>query len=150
MKRSLILILALGLVFGSIATAEAGKKKPKRVEREVPGSYTSTGVVAVGLCSQTDGTNCMEIPTAANESYLTAKITDAHGLAVPVAVKADQDGDGSTEVLYGTFCGETTEPIQIDPGAAVVFWIGISSDTAALACPPGTTGTVDVTFSNLP
>lgn len=149
MKRSLILLLALGLVFGSIATAEAGKKK-KRVERQAQGSYTSTGVVAVGLCAQTDGTNCMEIATAANENYLTAKITDSHGLAVPVAVKADQDGDGSTEVLYGTFCGETTEPIQIDPGVPVVFWVGISPDTAALGCPPGTTGTLDATFSNLP
>ncbi|HWC14694.1 MAG TPA: hypothetical protein VG929_08865 [Actinomycetota bacterium] len=153
MKRFLVLFMIMGLVVGSVTTAEAGKKKkkaPKKAERTVEGTYTSTGVIAVGFCSQTDAVNCVEIPSGANESFLTAKVTDAHGLPVPVAVKADLDGDNSSETLYGTFCGETEEPIQIDPGAAIIFWIGISSNTAAMGCPPATTGSIEVTFSNLP
>ena len=154
MKRTLILMMVIGLVFGSIATAEAGKKKkkpaaPVKTERTAQGSYTSTLVIAAGNCTQMDAINCPRIPSGSGETYLTAKITDANGLAVPVAVKADLDGDNATETLYGTFCGETSEPMLIDEGVEVTFWVGISPDTAALVCPPATTGTVDVKFSNM-
>jgi hypothetical protein len=39
MKRLLILFMVFGLVAGSVATAEAKKKKRTRVERTVRGSY---------------------------------------------------------------------------------------------------------------
>jgi hypothetical protein len=81
---------------------------------------------------------------------VTAKVTDSNGLPVPVAVKADLDGDNTTETLYGTFCGETEEPIEVDPGVEVTFWVGITADNAGMGCPPPTTGSVDVVFSNLP
>lgn len=152
MKRFLVMFMILGLIAGSVATAEAGKKKkkPVKVTREAHASYSSTIVVAAGNCTQEDAINCPRIPSGPGEIYLTAKVTDATGQAVPVAVKADLDGDRSTETLYGTFCGETEEPMLIDAGAEITFWIGISSNTAALGCAPGTTGTVDVVFSNMP
>lgn len=62
------------------------------------------------------------------------------------------DGDSTTETTFGSFCGETTEPIQIEPGAAVIFWVG-RADVAILdGCAPGiaTQGTLDVVFSNMP
>ncbi|MGI8775032.1 MAG: hypothetical protein ACR2KQ_08485 [Actinomycetota bacterium] len=154
MKRYLILIMVLGLILGAVSTAEAGKKKKKKkqkkVEREATGTYTSTIVVAVGTCSQQDAVNCVRIPSGPDEKYITATVTDATGQGVPVAVKADLDGDNSTEKLYGTFCGETEEPIEVDPGVEVTFWVGVTADTAALACPPATEGSIDVVFSNLP
>jgi hypothetical protein len=151
MKRFLIMFMVLGLVAGSIATAEAGKKKkPVKTTREAQATYSSTIVVAAGNCTQADAINCPRIPSGPGEIYMTAKVTDATGQAVPVAVKADLDGDNATETLYGTFCGETAEPMLIDAGAEITFWIGISPDTAALGCAPGTTGTVDVVFSNMP
>lgn len=153
MKRLLVLVMIFGLIFGA-ATAEAAKKKkkkkPRKVEREATGTYTSTMVVAVGTCSQTDAVNCVRIPSGLNEEYVTASVKDTNGLPVPVSVKADLDGDNSTETLYGVFCGETEEPIKIDPGVEITFWVGITADSASQGCPPPTSGSIDVTFSNLP
>jgi hypothetical protein len=155
MKRSLVLLLVLGLVAGMMAgPVEAKKKKKKKVikiTREAQGTYLAPASAA-GNCTQTDGVGCMTIASGATENYLTAKITDAHGQPVAVAIKADLNGDAQSETLYGTFCGETAEPIKIDPGAEIIFWIGITPDTAAMGCAPGeaTQGTLDVTFSNLP
>ncbi len=152
MKRLFVLMMVLGLIVGATA-ADAGakkKRKPRKVEREATGTYQSTGLVAVGSCAQTDAINCVRIPAAANERYVTAVVDDDAGQAVPVAVKADLDGDNRTETLYGVFCGETEEPIKIDPGIEVTFWVGITSDNASQGCPPPTSGSIDVTFSNLP
>lgn len=155
MKRILVLLLVLGLVFGAIASAEAGKKKKKKkpikTEREAQGTYVAPATV-VGSCSQTDGIGCMEIATGADEAYLTAKVTDEHGQPVAIRVSADLDGNNSTETTYGDFCGETEEPIQIDPGAAIIFWVGRVDVAATIGCLPGigTQGTLDVVFSNLP
>lgn len=152
MKKVIAAAMVLGMIVGSVGIAEAGKKKkkPVKVTREAQGTYTSTVVVAAGNCTQTDAVNCPRIATGSTESYFTAKVTDASGQAVPVAVKADKDGDGATETLYAAFCGETTEPVAFDPGVELTFWVGISPDTASLGCTPGTQGTVDVVLSNLP
>lgn len=156
MKRILVLVMVLGLVVGSTVTADAGKKKkkktkePEKIERQATGTYQSTGVVAVGSCAQTDAINCVRIPATTEEEYVTAVVNDDTGQAVPVSVKADLDGDRRTETLYGVFCGETEEPIKIDPGVEVTFWVGITADNVALACPPATSGSIDVIFSNLP
>jgi hypothetical protein len=157
MKRSVVLLLVLGLLFGSLVGAADAKKKkkkkppaPVKVTREVQGSYAAPAG-AVGLCSQDDAIGCVVMTSGVEESYLTAKVTDAHGQPVAVAVKSDLDGDNASETLWGTFCGETTEPIQIQPGAEIIFWIGITPDTADDGCSPGegTQGTVDVVFSNM-
>ena len=156
MKKLIALALTAGLVAGAMAMpADAAKKKKKKVvkvTREATGTYQAPTPIAAGLCGQADAVGCVTIPAALGEKYVTAKVTDSHGQPVAVAVKADLDGNGNTEVLYGTFCGETTEPILIDEGATVTFWVGISPDTAALGCAPGTgtQGTVTATFSNLP
>lgn len=154
MKRFLVLLLALGLVFGAVATAEAGKKKkkkPKKVEREAQGTYAAPATI-VGNCTQKDGIGCMTIATGPEELYLTAKVTDAHGQPVSISVEADLDGDMQTETTYGSFCGETAEPIQIDPGASIIFWVGRADVVLLDRCTPGvaTQGTLDVVFSNMP
>ena len=152
MKKTLSVVLMLALSVGSFAAApDEAKKKPKKTERTAQGTYAAPATL-VGNCTQTDGIGCMTIASGTNESYLTAKVTDQHGQPVSIAVDADLDGDGTTETNYGSFCGETTEPIQIDPGAAIVFWVGRADVAAADGCAPGvaTQGTLDVTFSNLP
>ena len=154
MKRSITVLLVLGLIFSAFAVVPAQakkKKKPVKVERTAQGTYAAPATL-VGNCTQTDGVGCMTIASGTNESYITAKVTDQHGQPVSIAVDADLDGDGTTETNYGSFCGETTEPIQIDAGAAIVFWVGRADVAAVDGCAPGiaTQGTLDVTFSNMP
>lgn len=154
MKKILVLVLALGLVFGSITTAEAGKKKrkPKKVTREVQGGYDAPSLVAVGTCSQTGAIGCVAIVTGPKEKYLTATINDTHGLPAYVSIGADTDGDNSDDTSYGSFCGTTEEPIKIDPGTELHLWVGFQADPGFAGCVPGiaTMGTIDVTLSNLP
>jgi hypothetical protein len=155
-RKLLALMMVASLVFAMVATAEAGKKKkkpkkPAKTEREAQGTYAAPATL-VGNCTQTDGVGCMTIATGPSESFLTAKVTDAHGQPVSISVDADLDGDMTTETNYGSFCGATEEPIQIDPGASIVFWVGRADVAAADGCAPGvaTQGTLDVVFSNLP
>lgn len=156
MKKSIAFLLVLGLVASFAGTpAFAGKKKkPKRIEREAQGNYVAPATV-VGNCTQTDGVGCMTIATGGTEEYLTASVTDGTGQPVFVTVQADLDGDARSETFYGSFCGETTEPIKFDRGAALIFWVGPASripDRVSSGCVPGqgTEGTLDVTLSNMP
>lgn len=155
MRKAIMVILSASLVFGAFGApaAEAGKKK-KRVERDAQGTYAAPATI-VGNCTQTDGIGCMTIATGGSERYLTASVTDATGQPVLIEVAADLDGDMQSETDYGTFCGATDEPIEIDPGAEIIFWVSPATATAARVtdgCVPGqaTEGTLDVTFSNLP
>ncbi len=153
MKRFLILFTALGLIAVSVASAEA-KKPPKRVERTVEGTY-NTQFVPYGsqLASMCDNaTGCVIIDTRPDEAYFTAKVTDAHGQPVPVTVFSnDSNGYGRA---YGTFCGETEEPIPFDRGDGLWFSPGYWDPglPSWANCSPGfgTTGTISVTLSNLP
>ena len=152
MKKSFSIVLMVALIAGAFAAApaEAKKKKPVKVERTAQGTY-SAPATAVGNCTQTDGIGCMTIQTGANEEYLTATVTDQHGQPVWISIDADLDGDSQTETSYGGFCGSTEKPIKIEPGVALVFWVG-GPDLATSGCAPGlgTQGTLDVTFSNMP
>lgn len=156
MKKLIAIALSVGLLAGAYAMpAEAGKRKKKKVvkvTREAQGTYSAPATV-VGNCTQTDGVGCMTIPAGAEEVFLTAKVTDASGQPVLVSVDADLDGDMQSETNYGSFCGETEEPIAIDPGAQIIFWVSAVTDAPNRAgCAPGqgTSGTLDVTFSNMP
>jgi hypothetical protein len=149
MKKTIVMALVLGLIAGlMLMPAEAKKKK---VTRAATGNYVAPATAA-GNCTQVDGIGCMTIQSGPKENYITAKVTDSHGQPVAIQVAADLDGDINTETVYGTFCGETTEPIKIDPGAALVFWVGRAVDAVGTQCVPGiaTQGTLDVEFSNLP
>jgi hypothetical protein len=156
MKRSLAVLLVLGLAASfAVAPAQAKKKKkPVRVERTAQGTYAAPATV-IGNCTQVDGVGCMTIVTGGSEQYLTASATDATGQPVFISVQADLDGDMQSDTNYGTFCGETAEPIKFDKGASLIFWVGPATgipDRATSGCVPGqgTQGTLDVTFSNMP
>ncbi len=153
MKRFLILFLILGLVAVSMATAEA-KKPRNRVERTVEGSYNTQFVPYGGLVANTcdNATGCVIIDTRRDEAYFTAKVADAHGRPVLVTVFSyDSAGYGR---VYGTFCGETEEPIPFDRGDGLWFSPGYWDPGLPnwASCSPGfgTTGTIRVTLSNLP
>lgn len=155
MKKAIAVALSLGLLVGAlVAPAEAGKKKrkPKKVTREVEGSYDLPPLVLVGTCSQTGAIGCVTFLSGPKEKFVTAKITDQHGQPVAVSVSANLDGEIGDDETYGTFCGETEEPIAIPPSTELHFWVGAATDVGTGGCVPGaaTSGTATATFSNLP
>lgn len=147
MKRSLILFMVLGLIAGSMGTAEA-EQRFERTERTVEVSYGPYSA-PVSPCNGPAGSlACAVVETRATEDFFTAKVTDAHGQPVFVQVSGG---------YFGTFCGETTRPISFDPGSRLEFrieptpnffshwgtgWVG------PLDCPYRlkTTGTISVTL----
>lgn len=150
MKKAIVVALTAGLVAGSlVGPAEAGKKKkpPKKVTREVVFEYVCPCPGVFQLGTLTGGTNVGGGAFAIGlESYLTATVEDAAGQPVPVSIQQDLDGDGGNNPV-GDFCGETTEPMPINPGLEVRVFVGLPSQ----ACPgPAAGGTITFTLSNLP
>lgn len=149
MKRSVVLLMVLGLVAGSVTTAEATQAKgPTRVERTVEGSYGPFPAPVTGCNGVLDPFACLIVPTRSNERFFTAKVSDVHGQPVFVQVRSN----GRT---IAVFCGETTKPIAIEPGAGLEFFLVLPMWPAEARpeCPANrvkTTGTISVTLSNLP
>ena len=152
MRRFLISFLVLGLMAGSVATAEANKKRnrppklePTRIERTVEVSYGPYPAPVTGCNSALGSFACAIIPTQPHEAFFTAKVTDAHGQPVFVQVRA---GGRKTH-----FCGETKEPIRFQPSAELYFFVALPNWGIQTDCPAHsikTTGTISVTLSNLP
>ena len=148
MKRFLILSMVLGLVAGSVATAEA-KKSRQPIERTVVGTYGSFPAPVTGCNSPLGTYACMIVETRSGERFLAAKVTDTHGQPVFVEVRVFK---ASTLAGFHTFCGETERPIRFVPGSSLEFDVGLGR-LGALDCPTNrvkTTGTISVTLSNLP
>jgi hypothetical protein len=165
MKRSITLLLVLGLIVGSlVGTAEAKKKKkkvkaPVRVERKVEINYSgpnigvSSPAATGGVCqlSTDEPGACIETPTGAEDLYVKIVVTDASGQKVAGSIsQGDTDGDGVSNI-YGQFCGETPAALPLAaPG--VPLRVTAYSGTCADGSTPSvmTTGIITVTFSNLP
>ena len=146
MKRLLIIITTLGMLIGSGGTASADGE-PAREGRTVQLDYEAPWLPYSGNCALSHST-CASIQTQGGEASLTAKVTDAHGQPVVVSV-------WSGDARYGTFCGETTEPISFDPGAELRFSVGgflPFGVSPSADCLPGlaTTGTIAVTLYGPP
>lgn len=156
MKRFFVLFVVIGLAAGSVATAEAAKKKKtKRVSRTVELSYAAPGfgfaTAGVG-CSPALG-SCGEIPTGMEDKYIKVVITDATGTPTPFTLSQDTEPGDTTnniETTIGQFCGTTgDEPIEILPGFEITIFPWVWGDAV---CPTGfgTTGTMSAELSNLP
>ncbi len=150
MKRLVMSFMVLSLVIGVVATAEA-KKKPQRTTRTVEGSYDSPVLGMFGQCAGSHGVGCVSFLVGPKERFVTAKVHDAHGLPVFVFIRSIASGAfGAGSESYGSFCGETTEPIAVPPGTELEFWVGAAA--SVYGCQPGiaTSGTITVMLSNLP
>ena len=159
MKKSIIGLLVLGLIFGSlIGTAEAKKKKkkvkaPVKVTVEQSGTYQTPSFIVAGACSQSDAQGCVTFGAPeASLSYITVNITDQTGLPVSASIQQEtgvNEAGVPQDSLIAAFCGKTDSPVAIDTSLEVHIWVdpNPSPDCAPAAA---TTGTVDVTFSNMP
>ena len=161
MKKTVVLVLALALIAGSLAApalAKKKKKKPVRVERVVELDYSAPGIGATvagsggGICPFADPTTqeCIEVPLQVGEAYVKVELVDATGQKVSGSLsQGDTDGDGIGN-LYGQFCGAHEAPIKMESTTVplrISFYNGTCDDGTPA---PATTGTITVTFSNLP
>ena len=160
MKKALIFALVIGLIAGSMAAPATAKKKkkkkPVKVERVVEVDYQGPGVGvtspggSVGYCYQFPVSDtCLTMIPEAGEKYIKIEVTDASGTAIAGFIsQGDLDGDGLGD-LYGEFCGAHAEPIQLEvPGGA--FDLSLYDGVCGTGPSVMTTGTIKVTFSNLP
>lgn len=123
-------------------------EEEQRVEREVVFEYACPCTGFLQLGSLTGGDPNLgggPIPVGADDLYLTGVAEDASGTAISVDINQD-DGTGANEGV-GAFCGETEEPIQLNPGREIRVFIG---DPSACLGSVALGGTVTFTLSNLP
>lgn len=153
MRKTLTVAITGALLLGAFVapSAEAKKKKPKRVERTAEAPYDSPAVGVGGLTGVCSGSNgCAEFAVASNEKFLDIALEDQTGTPGFFRVRQDTNGDGeftADDAAYQV-CGATEEPIAIEPG------LGIQVFIYAQGVPPcpgvSTSGVVKATFSNLP
>lgn len=143
MKRLFVLSLVIGLIFGSIATAEAGKKK------KAPKPYTMTGTYsspAIGTAGAGAGTP-VSFSSSATNTFLSVEIADDTSPTPYGDFSWDTDGDGINDTGV-TVCGTEAKDLQVPPSTQ------ISAFMWALPSPfcPGfsTSGTIKATFSATP
>ena len=165
MKKTIAVALSLGLLVGAYALpAEAAKKKkkkkPKRVEDVVEIQYTggNLGIASPAFTGGVCFTNpdlpfsCKEaIPTKPNMKFIKVEVADATGQnAGGFISQQDNDGDGISDG-YGEFCGAHEEPVQLELPSSPVgisLYPGVCSNGSSPSFV--TSGTITVTFSNLP
>lgn len=148
MRKLLVAAVVAGLAVGSVATAEAGKKKaPKKVTRTAEASYIAPA--RFYWAPTGDNVGGVKFPTGAGEAYVSITIEDDAGMAVSAAVGQDPEGDGT--VAATAFCTATEEPVAIDPGLEVTVFVYAGPCTAPAPAPAfATQGKVVATFSNVP
>ena len=158
MKKILVLVLAFGLLFGALSTAEAGKKKKKKPSkpRVVTDEYTIPTLgaqpVAGGCYGAIEGGGeCYEVKTTAKEKYIKVTFKDSSGLNVAGFIgQGDLNGNGISDDGYAPFCGghPTSQGIAA-PGTPILIYAsgGACADGSPAAM---TTGSVKIELSSKP
>ena len=144
MKRFLVLFLILGLTVGSIATAEAAKKK------KAPKPYTMTGTYdnpAIGTAGAGISLGAPGFTSSSTNVFMTVTIEDSSSPMPYGDFSWDTDGDGTNDTGV-VVCGTEAKDLQVPANTTITAFMW------ALPSPfcPGfsTSGTITATFSATP
>lgn len=123
MRRMIALMLALGLLFGMVATAEAAKKKKKKPTVRTFEVAYSNSVAIGGVGGSCPAGNCPDVPIGTGETFAMIFIEDDFNSSGYVEMTYDADGDGFQGDGEGpTVCGSTPEPVPVEPGVTYTAW----------------------------
>ena len=155
MRRLIGLIAVAGLlVAGSVGPADAGKRRPKRIERVVEHTYQfgspgAPGVAGACLHGTVEGSGCFTFPTSSTEAFVTLEVDDASGTTPSGILGQDTDPNTPGFDIFHTFCGGFEEPVAI-PQPGMELRISVYALPAPGCAGAGTTGSFKATLSNMP
>lgn len=151
MRKTIVVGLVAVLAGATAGVPAEAAKRPKPKKRSIEMAYTEPahGAAGAGVCFQ--GSSCLFYgPPVAGEKLFSVVIEDDLGQPVPASVIQDTNEDGNflvSDDLTVGICGETTEPIEVEPGKAVSVWVwraGVNPPCPGTA----TSGTATGTFSS--
>jgi hypothetical protein len=147
MKKIVVTGIVAALVAGAlIAPAEAGKKKPK--PRSVEGTYANPAVGVPGLVGTSNAGGAVEFVALSNESTISVSIEDDGGGTPTFTMSQNSDPADDTYEIMGTWCGETPEPVAIEPGLAVRVSVYTTPGPDQPSCvSPASSGVITATFA---
>lgn len=154
-----ILLACLLLIATSSGAAQASKKKPKRVKREIEETYQGPALVANAPGAGFTAVCLGGAPNGCFESYeldpqmdrfASVDIQDQLGLSVHGYLVACGTRTCDSDVtIVADFCTKTGGPIDLDRSLGMSLYI--SAQPCASGAPSMVTqGTVKITLSNLP
>lgn len=153
MKKTLVVLLAAGMVAGAMAMpADAAKKKKKkktaRIERTLEVRYEAPAAIgtgdAGGVCS-----GCPSFPNTSEETWVKVEVIDDNLPVGGVDISfGDTNGDGFFDGGFFV-CGATDGWVEVPPASAMQSFPYVVSGSQ---CPGGgaTSGTIKITYSNMP
>lgn len=151
MRRTIAVVVGFTVLAGLMAAPVDAKKKPRKIVRTYSEPYEASSIGsadATGTCVDANG--CVFLGVGPNESFLSVKIVDDTGLPVAATIGQDSDTSDGFVTRVADICGQTEEPLAIQPGIQVQVWIW-ALPSARLRCfGAGTTGKFTAKLSNLP
>ena len=150
MKKTLITLLAVGLLAGALAGSTPADAARRRTIRKMSANYDGPSIGAFGVGACFPGTlGCFEFPLARGEKYIKVNVKDNAG--TPVLFSVTQDFNGDNQADTGTdYCTTTKKFVRVRPGYSVTIFIWEGPHVAPVCPGVATQGTIKVTFSNLP
>jgi hypothetical protein len=149
MRKALVGAIIGALWLGALAAPVQAGKKPKKRKAEMAYSEPAYGTAGVGVCLQ--GASCAFFgPPLAQERFVSVSIEDDLGTDVFASVIQDTNEDGNflaADDLTVNFCGETAEPVELEPGKAVSVWVWQGPGADPPCAGPASAGMVTAIFS---
>ncbi len=153
MKRTILVVLAVGLIGGLLIAPDAMAAKKKKKPRIYEGTYSCPcGVhIANGIGPAWrlgSGEGGFEVTVLSHEKKISLEVTDDSGLPVFFQITQDVDGDGTIyEHDVASGCGKSEEPGVLEPGAPIVVFVQ-SGNCANTGPALATGGTFKATLSS--
>lgn len=150
MKKLVVTGITIALLAGAIVgPAEAGKKKKKApAPRVAEGTYDNPAVGVPGVAGSGAAGGAFEFGTLSTENTISVVIEDDAGGTPTFTMSQNSDPSDDGYEIMGTWCGETPEPVAIEPGLPVRVSVYTTPGPEQPGCVSrATSGTMTATFT---